>query len=284
MSRLLRPVRRGADETPAPQPDAARPAERRPGNVIVVNNVFKTYAIGDIEVHALQGVSLTIERGDFVAIMGASGSGKSTLMNILGCLDLPTRGRYLLDGVDVRGMTDDELSDVRNRKIGFVFQSFNLIARTPAIVNVELPLIYGGLRHKGDRRRRALQAMEAVGLGDRIHHLPSELSGGQQQRVAVARAIATNPAMILADEPTGNLDTKATHEVLDIFSGLNAGGRTVVMITHEDDVAAASKRIIRLVDGRIVDDHRLASVDGPPPRYEAHGELNEEALLNKAAR
>ena len=253
-------------------------------NVIVVNDVVKTYSLGDIEVHALQGVSLVIERGDFVAIMGASGSGKSTLMNILGCLDLPTRGRYLLDGVDVRGMTDDELSDVRNRKIGFVFQSFNLIPRTQAIANVELPLIYGGLRHKGDRRRRAQQAMAAVGLADRIHHLPSELSGGQQQRVAVARAIATNPAMILADEPTGNLDTKATHEILDIFSRLNAEGRTVVMITHEDDVAAVSKRIIRLVDGHIVDDHRTAPVAGPPPQYAAHGHLNEEALLNEAAR
>jgi putative ABC transport system ATP-binding protein len=269
-------ARSTADSPPGP--------EQRPEDVIVVRNVSKTYALGDIEVHALQGVSLTIERGDFVAIMGASGSGKSTLMNILGCLDLPTRGRYLLDGVDVRGMSEDELSDVRNRKIGFVFQSFNLIPRTEAIVNVELPLIYGGLRHKADRRRRAEQAMAAVGLADRHHHLPSELSGGQQQRVAVARAIATNPAMILADEPTGNLDTRATHEILDIFSRLNAEGRTVVMITHEDDVAAVSKRIIRLIDGRVVDDHRLARVEGPPPRYRAHGNLNEEALLDEAAR
>jgi putative ABC transport system ATP-binding protein len=268
----------------APAQETVATPDRRSNDVIVVRNVVKTYALGDIEVHALQGVTLTIERGDFVAIMGASGSGKSTLMNILGCLDLPTRGRYLLDNVDVRGMTEDELSDVRNRKIGFVFQSFNLIPRTEAIVNVELPLIYGGLRHRGDRRRRAQQAMAAVGLADRLHHLPSELSGGQQQRVAVARAIATNPAMILADEPTGNLDTKATHEVLDIFSRLNAEGRTVVMITHEDDVAAVSKRIIRLIDGRIVDDHRMAPVAGPPPMYRAHGHLNEEAVINEAAR
>jgi putative ABC transport system ATP-binding protein len=178
-------------------------------------------------------------------------------------------------------MTDDELSDVRNRKIGFIFQSFNLIPRTEAIVNVELPLIYGGMRHRADRRHRAEQALRAVGLVDRLHHQPSELSGGQQQRVAIARAIATNPAMILADEPTGNLDTKATHEVLDIFSQLNAGGRTVVMITHEEDVARVAKRVIRLVDGMIVDDHRQAPVDGPPPMYRPHGTLHEEAAMTE---
>jgi putative ABC transport system ATP-binding protein len=244
----------------------ATPGER-PRDVVVLNNVVKTYVLGDIEVHALQGVSLSIERGDFVAIMGASGSGKSTLMNIVGFLDLPTRGRYLLDGVDVRGMSEDELSDVRNRKIGFIFQSFNLIPRTEAIVNVELPLIYGGMRHRANRRKRAEAAMIAVGLADRLHHMPSELSGGQQQRVAVARAIATNPAMILADEPTGNLDTKATHEVMEIFGRLNADGRTVVMITHEDDVASHAKRVVRLVDGEMVDDHRQGPVAGPPPRY-----------------
>ena len=234
---------------------------------IVVERVVKTYTLGDIKVHALRDISLTVERGDFVAIMGASGSGKSTLMNIIGCLDLPSRGKYLLDGFDVRGMTEDELSDVRNRKIGFVFQSFNLIPRTEALVNVELPLIYAGAK-KSDRRRRAEGALEEVGLADRLHHLPSELSGGQQQRVAVARAIATNPAIILADEPTGNLDTKATHEVLDIFGRLNAEGRTVVMITHEDDVASRAKRVIRLVDGHIVEDRRQGEVSGPPPRYE----------------
>jgi putative ABC transport system ATP-binding protein len=265
------PLRRAVAQTPVPG-GASRP------EVIVVRDVVKTYVLGDIEVHALQGVTLDIERGDFVAIMGASGSGKSTLMNILGCLDLPTSGRYLLDGVDVRGMSEDELSDVRNRKIGFIFQSFNLIPRTEAIVNVELPLIYGGMRHRADRRRRAEQALAAVGLADRVHHLPSELSGGQQQRVAIARAIATNPAMILADEPTGNLDTKATHEILDIFSRLNHGRRTVVMITHEDDVARVAKRVVRLVDGRIVDDRRQAPVDGPPPLYRPHGTLHEEAM------
>jgi len=274
-----------APARPAAVPATTGPAATAglsPNDVIVVQRVVKTYALGDIEVHALQGVSLTIERGDFVAIMGASGSGKSTLMNILGCLDLPTKGRYFLDGVDVRGMTEDELSDVRNRKIGFVFQSFNLIPRTEAIVNVELPLIYGGLRHKGDRRKRAERAMIAVGLAERLHHLPSELSGGQQQRVAVARAIATNPAMILADEPTGNLDTTATHEVMEIFGRLNADGRTVVMITHEDDVAAHAKRVIRLVDGQIVDDHRQGPVQGPPPRYHAPTAI--EAAAHHAAR
>ena len=259
----VRPGAPGPGGAVARRPDG-RPA--RPRNVIVVERVVKTYSLGEIEVHALQGVSLTIERGDFVAIMGASGSGKSTLMNILGCLDLPTRGRYLLDGVDVRGMEEDELSDVRNRKIGFVFQSFNLIPRTEAIANVELPLVYGGLK-KAERRKRAERALAEVGLSDRLHHLSSELSGGQQQRVAVARAIATNPAIILADEPTGNLDTKSTREVLEIFGRLNVEGRTVVLITHEDDVAHHAKRVIRLIDGQIVEDRRQGPVRGAPPLY-----------------
>jgi putative ABC transport system ATP-binding protein len=213
---------------------------------------------------------MAIEHGDFVAVMGASGSGKSTLMNIIGCLDLPTSGRYLLDGVDVRGMSEDELADVRNRKIGFVFQSFNLIPRTTALANVELPMVYAGMKQK-PRRRRAERALEVVGLSDRLDHMPSELSGGQQQRVAVARAIATNPAIILADEPTGNLDTVATHEVMDVFSRLNSGGRTVVLITHEEEVARYAKRVIRLRDGEVVDDHRLSPVDGPPPYYRSRG-------------
>jgi putative ABC transport system ATP-binding protein len=238
----------------------------RPREVIVVRKVVKTYALGEIEVHALRGVSLAIDRGDFVAIMGASGSGKSTLMNIIGCLDLPTTGRYLLDGVDVRGMGEDELADVRNRKIGFVFQSFNLIPRTSALANVELPMVYAGMPKKR-RRQRAERALERVGLSDRVHHLPSELSGGQQQRVAVARAIATNPAIILADEPTGNLDSSATAEVMDVFSQLNAEGRTVVLITHENEVASHAKRIIRLRDGSVIDDHRAAPVEGPPPHH-----------------
>jgi len=221
--------------------------------VIAVRNLTKTYAMGAVEVRALRGVSLVVERGDFVAIMGASGSGKSTLMNILGCLDAPTTGHYELDGVDVRALDETELAFVRNRKIGFVFQSYNLIPRTSAVANVELPLMYGGMK-RTERRRIALLALEAVGLGDRVDHLPSELSGGQQQRVAVARALATRPAMILADEPTGNLDSGSTREVLEIFFRLNQRGRTVVLITHEDDVAAYARRIIRLRDGLVVSD------------------------------
>jgi putative ABC transport system ATP-binding protein len=227
--------------------------------VIVVHQVTKTYGAGDTEVHALAGVSLAVPRGELLAIMGASGSGKSTLMNILGCLDLPTTGRYLLDGVDVQHLEESQLAEVRNRKIGFVFQSFNLIPRTSALANVELPLVYAGVK-KAERRERALAALDAVGLADRLHHTPAELSGGQQQRVAVARAIATEPAMILADEPTGNLDSTSTHEVLDLFAALNDEGRTIVLITHEDEVAARAKRTIRLRDGRIVADSRLLQV------------------------
>jgi putative ABC transport system ATP-binding protein len=258
------PTRSLATASAATAPGTRR--ARRDTDVIVVDRVYKTYSLGEIDVHALNGVSLTIERGDSVAIMGASGSGKSTLMNILGCLDLPTKGRYYLDGVDVRGMEEDELADVRNRKIGFVFQSFNLIPRTSAMANVELPMVYAAMK-KAQRRRRAEAALTRVGLADRMHHLPSELSGGQQQRVAIARAIATNPAMILADEPTGNLDTKATLEVLDIFAQLNAEGRTVVLITHEDDVAARAKRVIRLRDGEIIEDRRQAPSGASVHRY-----------------
>jgi putative ABC transport system ATP-binding protein len=232
-----------------------------PRHVIVVQDLRRTYHVTeDVAVHALDGVSLTIDTGDYVAIMGSSGSGKSTLMHILGCLDAPTSGRYVLDGTDVRDMDEDHLSDLRSRKIGFVFQSFNLVPRTTALANVELPLAYAGMG-RADRRRRATAALGAVGMSDRLHHLPSELSGGQRQRVAIARAIVGNPALILADEPTGNLDSHSTAEVLAIFDALNAEGRTVVLITHEDDVAARARRVIRLGDGRIVEDRRTVATE-----------------------
>jgi putative ABC transport system ATP-binding protein len=235
--------------TPAPAP-----ARRRRPPVIDLRAVERVYRTSErVVVRALDGVSLRIERGEFVAIMGSSGSGKTTLMNILGCLDTPTKGRYRLDGADVREIADDDLADLRNRKIGFVFQSFNLVPRTSALANVELPLSYAGVK-RAERRRRAVAALEAVGLGDRLDHEPSELSGGQQQRAAVARAIVTNPSLILADEPTGNLDSHSTADVLGVFERLHAEGRTVVLITHEPDVAERAQRIVRLADGRVLDD------------------------------
>jgi putative ABC transport system ATP-binding protein len=225
--------------------------------VIELDRVERIYQISDeVAVRALDGVSLRIDRGEFVAIMGSSGSGKSTLMNIIGCLDLPSEGRYLLDGVDVRDIAEDDLADLRSRKIGFVFQSFNLVARTTALANVELPLAYAGLGRR-ERRERAIAALTAVGMEARLNHQSSELSGGQQQRVAVARAIVTNPALILADEPTGNLDSRTTDEVLEIFERLNAEGRTVVVITHEPDVAARMRRVVHFADGRVRSDERV---------------------------
>jgi putative ABC transport system ATP-binding protein len=226
--------------------------------VIRLRDVRKTYAIGDIAVHALRGVSLDIARGEYVAIMGPSGSGKSTLMHTVGCLDVPSSGSYWLNGVDTRGLEEDELSDIRNRYIGFVFQSFNLIPRTRTLANVMLPLTYAGVP-KAERRPRAMEALAAVGLTDRADHLPSEMSGGQQQRAAVARALVTNPAMILADEPTGNLDSHSTAEVMSVFARLNSEGRTVVLITHEEDVARHARRIIRVRDGLIVGDERFSA-------------------------
>jgi putative ABC transport system ATP-binding protein len=256
------PLVRRAPSGVEPAPGEGTRGERHP--VIDVRKVTKIFALGQIRVRALREVSLRIERGDLVAIMGSSGSGKSTLMNILGCLDVPTSGRYLIDGVDVRQMDEDDLADLRNRKIGFVFQSFNLVARTSALANVELPLAYAGLRG-AERRRRAERALRSVGMGHRLDHQPSELSGGQQQRVAVARAIVTNPSLILADEPTGNLDSHSTEEVLRIFARLNEEGRTVVLITHEPDVAEQSKRVIRLSDGEVIEDSRSRDVHDAPP-------------------
>jgi putative ABC transport system ATP-binding protein len=234
--------------------------------VIEMRQVTKTYGAGDTEVRALAGVNLVVEQGDYVAIMGASGSGKSTLMNIVGCLDVGTSGQYLLDGIDVRRVPESRLALVRNRKLGFVFQSFNLVARTSALRNVELPLAYAGIP-RAERRERATEALAVVGLADRLEHEPSELSGGQQQRVALARAIVTGPALLLADEPTGALDSHSTAEVLTLFDQLAIQGRTVLVITHEDDVAHHAKRIVRMADGLIVADERQVAVTADPPRW-----------------
>ncbi len=218
--------------------------------VIVAENLFKTYKMGDIEVNALRGLTSTIYRNEVVSIMGPSGSGKSTLMNILGCLDRPTSGSYTLDGESVAGMTDDQLADIRNRKVGFIFQSFNLLSRATALSNVELPLRYSG-RTEG-RKERARQSLEAVGLKDRMNHKPYELSGGQQQRVAIARALVNDPAIIMADEPTGNLDSKVGQEIIDLLLNLNREvGTTLIIVTHDPKVAAQTQRIIRIRDGMV---------------------------------
>lgn len=219
--------------------------------VIRLENVWKHYRVGESVVKALDEVELTVRRGEYVAIMGPSGSGKSTMMNILGCLDTPTGGHYYLGGTDVSGMDDDSLSAVRNREIGFVFQSFNLLSRYSALENVELPLLYAGVS-KAERVRRAREQLRRVGLAERMAHRPSELSGGQRQRVAIARALVVRPSIILADEPTGNLDTNTSLEIMDLFEEIHSGGNTVIMVTHEEDIARYAQRIVRLRDGHII--------------------------------
>ena len=223
--------------------------------IIKLENVIKTYWMGKVEVHALRGVSLSINKGEMISIIGASGSGKSTLMNVIGCLDKPTSGEYLLDGADVGRLNDNKLAELRSKKLGFVFQDYNLLSRATAAANVELPLIYSGAQRK---RSRALDALERVGLGERAKHKPTELSGGEQQRVAIARALVNNPAVILADEPTGNLDSMVTNEIISIFHKLNQDGITVILVTHEMDVAAQTRRTIRLLDGQVTSDERVA--------------------------
>ena len=228
-------------------------------NVIHTQKLVKTYTTGTTEVHALRGVDLSVEKGEFVAIMGTSGSGKSTLMNLLGCLDSPTSGSYEIDGVSVDGLDKNQLADIRNQKIGFVFQGFNLLPRTTALDNVELPMLYDRRGTKRDPHALAAAALERVGLGDRLDHQPSELSGGQQQRVAIARALVTEPALILADEPTGNLDTRTSIEVMALFQELNDQGITIIVVTHEPDVAGYAKRIVEVRDGRIRRDEPVRS-------------------------
>jgi putative ABC transport system ATP-binding protein len=252
-----------------------RTAQKAPP-VIELQAVSKIYGSEDTIVRAVDEVDLVVHTGDYVALMGASGSGKSTLMNIIGCLDIPTRGRYLFDGVDTRRLDEKRRATIRNQKIGFIFQSFNLIPRTTAVSNVELPMTYAGVR-PSERRRRALVALDQVGLAARADHGPAQLSGLQQQRVAIARAIATDPVLLLAEiEPTGALDSRSTDEVLALFDDLNVAGRTLVVITHEEEVADHTKRVIRMRDGKVQSDERKCGPDGPPPRWSADRASAEE--------
>ncbi len=245
------------------------------GQLIQIEHLTKTYVLGEVEVHALRGISLDISAGEFAAIMGASGSGKSTFMNILGCLDTPTKGRYALDGIDVSALSRDELARIRNDKIGFVFQGFNLLSRTSAIENVELPLLYGATAKK-DRHERAVEALAMVGLAERMHHYPNQLSGGQQQRVAIARALVNTPSIILADEPTGNLDSRTSVEVMGIFQKLHERGITIILVTHEPDIAQFSGRHIIFRDGRIRSDQPNGNVKNAAEVLEEMPSLVEE--------
>lgn len=243
--------------------------------LIQVKNLVKTYRTGDIEVRALRGVSVEINNGDFVAIMGASGSGKSTFMNILGCLDVPTSGEYLLDEVNVQELGKDQLAELRNKKIGFIFQSFNILSRTSAVENVELPLLYNRKINSKDRREKAFQALKSVGLEDRMHAMPNQFSGGQQQRVAIARALVNDPLVILADEPTGNLDSRTSYEIMEIFQSLNSKGITIVMVTHELDISQFALYGILFKDGKIIANNPVSN------RKIAHEELKKLPLLTQ---
>jgi putative ABC transport system ATP-binding protein len=232
--------------------------------LIEIRDLVKVYEMGDSQVRALDGVSFTVETGEFVAIMGPSGSGKSTLMNLIGCLDTPSSGTYRLNNHEVSRLDDDELARIRNREIGFVFQTFNLLSRASALENVEVPLVYAGVPRQ-ERHRRAKEMLEVVGLGDRMHHQPNELSGGQRQRVAVARALVNNPSLLLADEPTGNLDSRTGDEIMALFDELNRKGNAIVLVTHEEEIARHAKRVVRLRDGKIVEEQRLQGGADPPP-------------------
>ena len=246
--------------------------------VIHLQDIHKTYHTGEVDVHAVRGVSLDIAKGEFVALMGASGSGKSTMMNIIGCLDRPTQGQYSLDGIDVSQLGRDELADIRNQKLGFVFQGFNLLARTSALENVELPMLYSRERLSGSsQRERALKALDTVGLGDRADHKPNQLSGGQQQRVAIARALSNQPSLLLADEPTGNLDTRTSIDIMGVFQKLNQLGMTIVMVTHELDIAQYTKRMVVMRDGKVVGDTPVIN------RLSAESELSRVQEEQKAA-